>query len=368
MKFIKIIGLTMASASVVLLAAGGAHAQSSITLFGTVDAGLQFTNKTVNSATGKNGGQQFSLISSGQDTSVFGLKGQEDLGGGLVVKFHLESGISVVNGGFDNDNGGLFGRDAWVSLGGKLGEIRIGLQYSPYVFALFESDPRSFDQFGSAATVVAFNSATGFYTQNAVQYTSPKIAGFTGVILMALGGVAGDFKAGREISGSLTYENGGLFLNAAFMNSPINDNVAITSDIFTAPLNARTLGAAYNFSVITVKAAFVNYNAPELFNNGIRTGGDNNVYSVGFTYHVLPGLLDVSSGAWVIKDQHDSRSHALVASLGTEYFLSRRTSLYANVGIANNHGNENAGLSLEGDVNSVLGTTIGADVGIVHRF
>jgi predicted porin len=345
-----------------------AHAQSSVTLFGVLDAGLLYTNKTVDSATGQNAGRQFSLINSGLQPSHFGLEGQEDLGGGLAAKFRLESGIDLANGGFDNSNGGLFGRQAWVSLIGNYGEVKVGLQPAPFIDAIYDSDARSFAQFGSMVNVAAASSINGFFTSNAITYESPKVFGFTGKVMMVLGGVAGDFKAGREYSASLKYEFGGLLLNAAFMNEPISTDATIDSNPFTAPLSARTFGISYNFPVMTVKASFTNYNAPEVFNNGIRSGGDDNLYGMGFDYHVLPAILDVSSDVYYVKDQHESSSHALEASLAAEYYLSRRTTLYAQVGIANNQGTENLGLSLDGAFTGVRGTTTGMDVGILHKF
>jgi predicted porin len=111
------------------LPATGVWAQSSVTLYGVLDAGLMFTNKSYDPATGQNGGKQFEMISSGLEPSVFGLTGQEDLGGGLKAKFKLESGISLANGGFDNTNGGLFGRQAWLSLDSNV-LVVLGTQYS----------------------------------------------------------------------------------------------------------------------------------------------------------------------------------------------------------------------------------------------
>ncbi|WP_428996017.1 porin [Paraburkholderia ferrariae] len=91
------------------------RAQSSVTLYGVLDAGLLYTSRAVN-ASGTN----------------IGLRGTEDLGGGLSAIFDLESGIDVANGGFGNSNGNVFGRQAWIALNGGFGTLQAGLQYSPF--------------------------------------------------------------------------------------------------------------------------------------------------------------------------------------------------------------------------------------------
>lgn len=342
-----------------LLSCGMAQAQSSVTLYGILDAGVLYTNKTLNSATGKNGGSQFSMIDSGLSASRFGIRGTEDLGGGLKVNFELESGISSVNGGFNDSNGNLFGREAWIALDGNFGEFKAGLQYSPFYLAIYESDPRAFWQFGSGVVNYADNVlATGTFSANAVSYTSPTLAGFTGSVMFVLGGEAGNFQAGRQYSASLKYDNGTFMINAAIFdgNSGGADQTPVPT---TMEFEGRTLGAAYRFGSLTAKVSFVNYKVAGSFNN--------NVYGGGVDYYVLP-RLDVNGGVWVTSDRNDTKNHSVVVALGTEYFVSKRTSLYAQAGVANNRGSMNTGLSIDGALYGPPGTTTGALFGVVHTF
>jgi len=94
-----------------------AHAQSSVTLYGIIDEGVQFTNNQKNVVGGTNvGGRQVTLDSTnGINGSRWGLKGAEDLGGGLQAIFTLESGINLNNGAFAQ-GGTPFGRQAFVGL------------------------------------------------------------------------------------------------------------------------------------------------------------------------------------------------------------------------------------------------------------
>jgi predicted porin len=358
--------LTCAAGASLLLSLSTAHAQSSVTLYGQLDAGVLYTNKTIDPATGQNAGKQVSQVNSGLNPSFFGVRGKEDLGGGMAAIFNLQSGISLANGGFDNSNGGLFGRLAWVGLESDYGTVRLGLQFSPFEDALFETDPRTYSQFVSNITVYANNAPTGIFVSNAVSYVSPKIAGFTGRVMMALGGVAGDFSAGRLYSASLKYDLGGLLVNAAIINEADHPSV-LSSEPFTTPLTARTIGAAYTFNKISVRASFANYNSPLRIDDNVRSGGDNNVYNVGFDISALPDI-SFNGSVYLIHDQHDSASHTVMGALGATYFLSSRTSLYAQVGVADNHGTENIGLALDGAADGVRGTTVGANVGITHNF
>jgi predicted porin len=341
-------------------ASTSSFAQSSVTLYGTVDGGLLYTSKTPNAVTGQNAGSQFSMIDSGLSASQFGLKGNEDLGGGLKASFELESGISIANGGYNDSNGNLFGRQAWVALSDeRFGEVKVGLQYSPFFLAIYDSDPRDLSQFGSGLITYADNVIlTGIFNANAVSYTSPKIAGFQGSMMVALGGEAGDFQAGRQYSGSLKYEHAGLMVNASIYDG----NAGGTADTpvpTTVAFEGRTLGAAYRFGALTAKASFVNYKVAGAFNA--------NVYGGGLDYLARPDL-DINGGVWVTSDRDNSTNHSVMGAVGANYLVSRETTLYAQFGMVNNHGSMNTGLSVDGELTGVEGTTTGVDVGIRHTF
>jgi predicted porin len=347
--------------AVLILSCGIAQAQSSVTFYGVVDGGLLYTNKTLNAATSKNGGGQFSMIDSGSgpSPSELGVKGVEDLGAGLKAEFDLESGISVANGGYNDSNGNIFGREAWVALDGNYGQFKVGLQFSPFFLALADSDPRGLSQFGSALVINIDNAiATGVFNSNAVSYTSPKIAGFQGSMMLALGGEAGYFQAGRQYSASLKYDNGSLLVNASIYDG--NSGGTVQTPIpTTLAFEGRTVGVAYTLGDLTAKASFVNYKVAGEF--------DNNVYGAGLDYRWLPEF-DINGGLWVTSDRGDTTNHSLMAALGANYYLSHATTLYAQFGVVSNHGAEDQGLSVDGALNEVQGTTLGADLGIRHMF
>jgi predicted porin len=341
-----------------LLMGGPAHAQSNITLYGIVDGGLLYTNKTAG-ANGQNVGHQFSAIDSGSLPSQFGLTGAEDLGGGLKASFKLESGINVMNGGFNDSNGNMFGRQAYVALANSLGQVKLGLQFSPFFLSVLDTDPRGFSQFGSGLVNYADNIAgTGAFNANAISYASPSIGGFQGSVMLALGGAAGNFQAGRQYSASLKYENGDLLINAAVYSGNSGGTVS-TPVPTTVEFWGRTIGATYKFGVVTAKAQFVNYKVAQSF--------DTNVYSAGLDSFVTP-QLDLNGGVYYSSDRNHTANHSIMGAIGATYNLSKRTALYAQMGIVNNHGAMNTGLSVDGALFGVQGTTVGADVGVRHLF
>ncbi|WP_080441603.1 porin [Burkholderia ubonensis] len=354
-----------ANASVIALGLAcsiSACAQSSVTLYGIVDGGVLFLNKTRN-AFGGNGGKLFAFTDSGQLPSQFGVKGTEDLGGGLSAEFRLESGINIGNGGYNNSNGNFFGRQAYVGLSGAFGEVKAGLQFSPFFNALFALDPVGMSNFGSSLLIYANNiGATGAFNSNALSYTTPLIAGLRGSAMFALGGKAGDFAAGRQYSAGLSYQSGGLRIDAAYYNGNPGGTVQ-TIPPTTVGFEGRMVGASYSLGGLTTKASFTNYKLA-------ASGTNNNVYGGGLDYALTPAV-DLNGGVWYVSNRNDTKSHALMASLGAGYFLSKATALYAQVGVVNNHGTSNLGLALGDAPTSAYapaGTTVGAVVGLRHFF
>ncbi|NPT47250.1 porin [Paraburkholderia sp. 1N] len=356
----KISKLKLASGVVVAATASTANAQSSVTLYGIADAAITFSSKTA-SASGGNAGKSFAVADGGGGPSLFGMLGVEDLGSGLKAEFRLESGINVANGGFNSSNGNFFGRQAWVGLDGDFGAVKAGLQRSPFFIALYESDPRNYSGFASALLLYAENVAvTGAFNSNAVTYTSPKLAGFQGQAMLALGGSAGDFSAGRQWSGSLKYENGPLMMNAAIYDGNSGGTVQ-TPVPSTVAFEGRTMGAGYTFGSLTFKASFVNYKVAHSFNS--------NIYGGGVDFRLTPSV-ELNGGVWYTTDRDDTVNHSVLAAVGASYHLSPRTSLYAQIGTVNNHGAMRTGLSVTDTslLRGTPGTSIGGDIGIRHSF
>ncbi|WP_244097756.1 porin [Burkholderia anthina] len=297
-----------------LLLAGTAHAQGSVTLYGVLDASVLYLSKIRNPATGANGGRFVGFGDSGFSPSLFGLKGTEDLGGGLKANFTLESGINLGTGEFNDSNGNLFGRQAWVGLGGRFGDVRLGLQFSPFFYALYDLDPRQSITGGSLLPWLNAIAGAGIFTRNAVSYTSPSFGGLQGSVLFAFGNVAGDFQAGKQVSASLAYRWRDLLVEAAYFDSnasPAPDTVPPTA----VPFEGRMLGASYRIGNVTAKASFTSLR--------VSGGPSNSLYGGGLDYLATPAV-DLNAGAWYMTDRNRTSSHALFGALGASYFLSKR--------------------------------------------
>lgn len=341
--------------------AGVANAQSSVTLYGIVDGSILYTSRTMNMQTGQNAGHQFSFTDSGMTGSNFGLRGTEDLGGGLHAVFALESGISVANGKFNNSNGNFFGRQAWIGMESPYGTVKAGLQYSPFFLSLYHTDPRGMSQFGSGLVSYVNNVfVTGLFNSNSLTYTSPEIAGVQAMGMFAMGGAAGNFQAGRQYSASLRYHITGLTLTGALYSGNAGGSAASTPVPGTVEFVGRTLGASYRFpNSLTISASYALYKVAQSF--------DNSVYSGGLSYMLTP-YLNVDAGVWYTHDGNDGGNHSLMASSGLQYYLSKRTTLYGQLGYVYNHGRMDTGLSINNALFGVTGSTVGASIGMRHLF
>lgn len=167
----------------VLTVASATYAQSSVTLYGKIDASVQNVSKT--------GQPSETKVSSGAlDTSRWGLKGSEDLGGGLKASFQLESGFSVDTGAVRGASN-LFSRVSKIALTGGFGSVSAGLQWTPYDSAWLDA----LDYNGASAMNAAFyagvhgdNGNTGWgNAKNSIQYATPDFNGFNAVVMVAPG-------------------------------------------------------------------------------------------------------------------------------------------------------------------------------------
>ncbi|WP_233838909.1 porin [Paraburkholderia sp. ZP32-5] len=194
-----------------LLLGTAAHAQSSVTLYGVIDEGLTYTSNT-------GGHSAWQLAGSDIQGNRWGLRGNEDLGGGLAAQFVLESGFNLSNGTFQQ-GGRLFGRQAYVGLSSnRWGTVTLGRQYDPlisYVATLTSNGGWG----GLLFTHPLDNdNMDDFYRiNNAVKYASPDIAGLTFGSMYAFSNSTG-FADNRAWSVAARYTHGPFTLAAGYMD------------------------------------------------------------------------------------------------------------------------------------------------------
>ncbi|SIT51515.1 Outer membrane protein (Porin) [Paraburkholderia piptadeniae] len=208
--------LVLASAAVLAFAAP-AFAQSSVTLYGIVDNGIGYQNNstTVGSTTGGK-----SVVKMNQGVwagSRFGLRGTEDLGGGTKAIFVLESGFNSATGAAQFTDA-IFGRQAWVGLtNATYGTLTAGRQYASYYQTMSPFSPITWitGYYGAHPGDVD-GLDTIYRANNTIEYTSPKLYGFTVSGSYSLGGVAGSTNAGSTWATGVQCAAGPFGLGVAF--------------------------------------------------------------------------------------------------------------------------------------------------------
>jgi len=189
-----------------------AHAQSSVTLYGTLDAGLVYSNNQL-------GHSNWQQASGSVSNTYFGLRGSEDLGGGLHAIFTLENGFNLNNGRFTQSNT-LFNRQAYVGLkSDQFGTLTLGRQYDSVVDYL---GPLALTgtQYGGTQFAHPFdndNLDNSFRINNSIKYQSTNYAGFKFGAMYGFSNAAGQFSNNRAYSVGASYNYGPLNVAAAYL-------------------------------------------------------------------------------------------------------------------------------------------------------
>lgn len=347
-----------------------AMAQSNVTLYGIVDAGITAERGGAN-------GNVTKATSGAASASRIGFKGTEDLGGGLSAIFKLEAGVKVDDGALDNGNNRLFNREAYVGLSSKTaGTLTIGRQYTPYYEILRDvADPFAMGTAGTAKNlfptggVSAVAGATsGTRNDNGVVYKTPTYNGFAAAVSYSLGEVAGDSAAQRQIGASATYTNGNLNVGLAY-NNHNNDTLLVK----TNRLGHNSLIAVnYNFGV--AKAYFA-YGQDKGLNSApipvANAYGFTSVASQDST-NALVGLTAKAGEAGTVmasfirkNDKEFANRDADQWAIGYSYALSKRTSTYvAYAKIKNKNG---AGYTVGNNTEAGSGDKA-FNLGVKHTF
>ena len=209
--------------------AGSASAEPAVTLWGIVDA---WAGQMDNKVGATPAGRISVLESGGGQASRWGLRGVEDLGGGLVAKFNLEQGVSIDSGAITNVSASAngFNRYAFVSLGGPFGEVRLGRMLTAYD-ALRGSNNQLYDSSGFASTgqVWSAGSTAGSGQKavtgsdylargnNTVLYKTPKWGPLLASVSVSAGeGSSTETTNPRLITGHVEYASSGVRVGYAF--------------------------------------------------------------------------------------------------------------------------------------------------------
>jgi predicted porin len=199
------------------LVALGAHAQSSVTLYGIVDAGIGYQSSSAALGSNSGGRSVVKMVNGVWAGSRFGLKGAEDLGGGTKAIFQLEQGFNSATGA-QGVTGLAFNRQAYVGMtNAAYGTLTAGRQYTSYYTLLSPYSPTTWLTGAYGAHPGDIDSLDTLYrANNSLVYTSPSLHGLTVSGSYSLGGVPGSFNAGSTWSAALQYLNGPFGIAAGF--------------------------------------------------------------------------------------------------------------------------------------------------------
>jgi predicted porin len=345
--------------AIAALAAVSSFAQSTVTLYGIADVwfgsakGAYLNGATCPSSTitglaeptgcrtGLAGDpSETKLDTGGLQGSRFGLRGSEDLGGGLKANFVFESG-SNTDTGSSAQGGLLFGRQAYVGLNGGFGDVRFGRQYTAYDELRGATSAFAHTSFD---TTVAGGSwaRTGYdyvnRANNMIRYGTANMGGFSAAIGLGLGEDknVSNGKAGSVISLHGLYANGPITAGIGYQS----DKARTTGSAAAPKINHVLLAGAYDFGAFKLNAGFNTSKG-----NTAAGGAKDNELAIGGTVPI--GALALTAGLSTAKTKFAGKTVEKGNSFAVQgiYALSKRTSTY--FGLTNTKVKDGAGKAAE---------------------
>jgi predicted porin len=312
-----------------------------VTLFGLIDVGMRQVKGAA--------GTVNTLSSDGRSSSRLGVRGVEDLGGGLKASFWLEAPLSADTGSADATR--FWNRRATVSLSGAFGEVRLGRHKVASRLTVDDFDPYSTTGTGSVAAIFSgLGSKAGVPNRvdNQVGYVLPGDLGgvYGGADVAAGEGTDGN----KTMSARLGYKAGPLHVAGAYSVGGADNN----------KYKLNVVAGSYDFGVAKASLMFGQNKFDALKQSWWQIGA---VVPVG-SGEVLLSYADANANAAAeVKTAGDAKLFAV----GYNYNLSKRTALYATLSQIKNNGIAKFVVAGGPAVNAG-GTSRGADVGVKHSF
>jgi predicted porin len=309
------------------------HAQSSVTIYGIVDAGVQLTDHDRTGA-----GSVRSVVSGHRNGSRWGLRGSEDLGDGLAAVFQLEQGYFVDTGTL-GQGGRAFGRHAYVGLSGRLGTLAFGRvsTFDGGAFDMFTEIDPFVAGYGVATLASTFSAAGGLRVDNALLYRTPRLGGFQAGVMHSFhaNGAEGPSGGNTRFSGAgANFRSGPFYVAATWAVADFADASGF------ADQKMLYVGATYDLKAVKLHGALGD-------EKGARSALISSVGAAAEGTDATSWMLGVSVpfglGRFVASFQkRDGKSQAVgsgtfdadrkVFGLAYEYALSRRTLMHASFG------------------------------------
>lgn len=316
------------SAILLALGASAAHAQSTVTIYGVMDAGLLAGKFSA-------AGSQRAVATNTITASKLGFIGSEDLGGGFKANFQLEHGL-FVDTGTPGSATTFWNRGSWVGLGTPVGEVRVGRQRSPMFTLFLNVDPSGYGIASLSSTNVLHGQdaigragTTSFY-DNLIVYKSPAFSGFNvdAAYSPGAGKPAPADQDARTAVLTGQYKQGNLWLAAGVQQYTVYETT-LTED---RKQTTYLLGAKYVMGAVTLAGDLVHAKRD-------LVGRPASAKGAGLQAQIRVGTGDIDVGIATLRESGDRRANAV--HLGYIHHLSKRTGVYVYGGLTRN--NENAG-------------------------
>jgi predicted porin len=316
--------------------AGVAQAQTSVTIYGSFDAGVR--DQTNQDAAGHS---RTTMNSAGTyNSNRLGFKGVEDLGGGLNAHFTLETGF-LSGSGANADSTRFFNRSSFVGLGGNWGSLDLGRQYTVAFKTVGAYDPFNYKFTGIIPTSQASISA-GTRNDNDIQYTGT-FGPLTARAEYALGEQVGGGSNNSAAAVGATFATGPFSVGAAYTKrrpTVVTAAAATTTTPAIAGQNQDnthfTVGGAVTFGPARIAAGY----AREKQDRAAAIGGDASQKNawLGGSYDITPALgltaayYDTKAEGFGTTGNNNGKRQLFI--IGATYALSKRTNFYADVDYA----------------------------------
>ncbi len=336
-----------ALAALAFVASTAAFAEGSTTVYGRLDVSASRVT-----------GQATQMLHSNWDTSVIGVKGSDELTGGMKASFQLEGGLNAATGEVANGGtaAGLFNRLANVSLAGDFGSTGLGLQFSPFVGAALNGVATGNESFyvnmlvmagATGGTTYGSQTTGGFFIPNAVSYSTPNIGGISATALtqIANGSDATKPTASKYDAVAVNYAAGDLSVAGGYQKSG------------TAATTAYTVSAAYNMGPARIAGGYITSN-PDA-----AATASTNTYHLGASYNLAENLT-----ASVNYAKNNATTSQTLTVAGLQYSLSKRTYVYGIAGRGTNGILPLYGSLATGSTPAATASTTGYSVGVVTNF
>ncbi|OOG53113.1 porin [Polaromonas sp. C04] len=333
-----------------------AGAQSSVTLYGLVDVAVSVQNLGKGNVNSMQGGSYPSRL---------GVKGTEDLGGGLSATFQQEGDLNVDAGTGNATGGGFtFSRISLVGLKGSLGQLEMGRSYTPAFLGALNHDYSAYGFYNSLLTFTAIPGGITTRYSNGLFYTSPDLSGVTMRAAASLGERSTAPKTvGNAFGLSAVYKKDNFGLDAYYQVDQVGLPIGAATPLSAAGKVQAGLGGQYTVSGVRLLAGY----------GQVKTNGLSDKVTATNVGVVIPvGVGQILGQIMRINGSAATGAAPSAVAWGAayRYFMSKRTSLYVTAGQTRNNATATYALfSTVPNVPSAAGISPrGFAVGIQHSF